>query len=259
MGSSILSSNNLSTSGFSACVKACPVIGVAPASLAVNVDVPVSQTITASGGIAGYTFAVTAGALPDNVTLAADGTLSGTPDSIANATFTITATDSKGCTGAQTYTVSPACPSITLSPATLPGATLGQPYTQQLSASGGAGSYNFTAMGLPSWLALLNDGTLTGTPDAVGSTTLAVSATEPSACAANMTYTLVVEAGAGPDDAGVDAAAPDAATEQPDGGMPGETGGNGGCCSTGGGLPGGSLMLAAMCLGIATRRSRQSL
>ena len=258
MGSSILSSNNFSTSAFSACVKACPVIAVAPASLAINVDVPVSQTITASGGIAGYTFAVTAGALPDNVTLAADGTLSGTPDSIANATFTITATDSKGCTGSQTYTVQPACPSITLAPATLPAATLGQPYTQQLTASGGAGSYNFTAMGLPSWIALLSGGTLTGTPDAVGSTTFAVSATEPSDCATNTTYTLVVESGAGPDDAGVDAAPADAAAPVPDGGTAGETGNAGGCCSAGGRVPGGAFVLAALCMGFATRRRRRT-
>ena len=52
-----------------------------------------SQTVVAVGGTPAYTFAVTAGALPDGLTLAADGLLGGVPTVPGNFTFTITATD----------------------------------------------------------------------------------------------------------------------------------------------------------------------
>ncbi len=63
------------------------------------------HTLSALGGTAPYTFAVTAGSLPDGVTLSADGQLSGflTLSSVAEHTFTITATDASGKTGSRTY------------------------------------------------------------------------------------------------------------------------------------------------------------
>jgi MYXO-CTERM domain-containing protein len=244
------------TSFFSTCVQACPVIAISPASLAIHVDTPVSQSVTATGGITDYTFAVTAGALPDGITLAPDGSLSGTTTSMTSSTFTITVTDAKGCTGATTYTVtpSPACQTITLAPATLPDATSGQPYTQQLTASGAAGIAMFAGTGLPDWLALASDGTLSGTPDTEGSESFVVTVTDSNGCTGTASYTLVVACGSGCGsvDAGVDAA------PQPDGGVAGAMGQGGGCgCRTG--EPGGSLVAALMCLGLATRRRRRTL
>jgi Putative Ig domain len=65
-----------------------------------------NQTITASGGTAPYTFAVTSGALPDGLTLDSNtGVISGSPTVANTFNFTITATDSVGCTGSQAYTV----------------------------------------------------------------------------------------------------------------------------------------------------------
>src|SRR4030095_3511160 len=65
-----------------------------------------NQTITATGGTAPYTFAVTSGALPPGLTLASDGTLSGTPTATGNYSFVITATDANTCTGSRSYTIS---------------------------------------------------------------------------------------------------------------------------------------------------------
>ena len=48
-----------------------------------------SQTITASGGAASYSFAVTAGALPAGTTLSPDGSLAGTPTEGGNFNFTL--------------------------------------------------------------------------------------------------------------------------------------------------------------------------
>jgi hypothetical protein len=70
-----------------------------------TVDVPYNQTITASGGVSPYIFAVTSGTLPAGLTLAPDGNLTGTPTNAETATFNITATDSNGCSGSRAYSI----------------------------------------------------------------------------------------------------------------------------------------------------------
>ena len=64
-----------------------------------------NQTLTATGGTAPYSFAVSAGALPEGVTLSSGGALSGTPTTQASFSFTIRATDANGCFGEQAFTV----------------------------------------------------------------------------------------------------------------------------------------------------------
>lgn len=68
-----------------------------------------SVPITASGGTGPYTFAVTTGSAPAGLTLASNGTLSGTPQTAGtSASFTVTATDSTPTTpqtGTQSYTL----------------------------------------------------------------------------------------------------------------------------------------------------------
>lgn len=62
---------------------------------AANIGVGYSATITASGGVAPYTFAVTTGTLPAGLTLnSVTGVISGTPTSAGSFTITITVTDS---------------------------------------------------------------------------------------------------------------------------------------------------------------------
>ena len=77
-----------------------PTISIAPTILtAAAVNTAYSRTITASGGTAGYSYAVTAGSLPAGLTLSSGGTLSGTPTASGSFNFTITATDSSTGTG----------------------------------------------------------------------------------------------------------------------------------------------------------------
>lgn len=64
-----------------------------------------SLTITASGGIASYTYAVTSGSLPAGLSLSSGGVLSGTPTATGTSSFTITATDSHSYTGSQAYSL----------------------------------------------------------------------------------------------------------------------------------------------------------
>ena len=59
--------------------------------------------ITATGGTSPYNFAVTAGTLPAGVTLAANGSLGGTPTATGSFNFTITATDANNFTASRAY------------------------------------------------------------------------------------------------------------------------------------------------------------
>jgi len=85
----------------------CPAITVGPESLADGtVNDSYLQTNTASGGVGATTFAVTSGSLPAGLNLNTNsGVISGTPTSVETNTFTVTATDTNGCTGSLSYTV----------------------------------------------------------------------------------------------------------------------------------------------------------
>ena len=108
------------TKAFSLTVS-CPAVTVLPASLPGGaVGTPYSQAITASGGSTPYAFTVTAGALPTGLSLAGDGTLAGTPSTEGTYSFTVTATDAYGCTGARSYFVGMVVPTSTGCPGTTP-------------------------------------------------------------------------------------------------------------------------------------------
>ena len=65
-----------------------------------------SQAISASGGTAPYTYAVTSGSLPPGLTLdPSTGAISGTPTATGTYSFTVTATDATKCTGSGQYSI----------------------------------------------------------------------------------------------------------------------------------------------------------
>jgi hypothetical protein len=86
-----------------------PTITLSPTVLPAGVKGIAYQTtvITASGTgtVAPFTFTVPPGTLPPGLSLASDGTLSGTPTAVGQSAFTVTATDQHGYTGMQQYTV----------------------------------------------------------------------------------------------------------------------------------------------------------
>ena len=84
----------------------CPAIPLTPASLpGGTVGGGYSQSLTSTGGTPPYSFAVTTGSLPAGLSLSGSGSLNGTPSAIGTNTFTVTATDTNGCTGSQAYTL----------------------------------------------------------------------------------------------------------------------------------------------------------
>ncbi|MGI4867601.1 MAG: putative Ig domain-containing protein [Janthinobacterium lividum] len=174
-------------SGTYSLTSAPPTIVVSPVSLSGGtVGTAYSQTITASGGIAPYTFAITAGALPAGLALTSGGVLAGTPTAGGSFTFTVTATDNSAApgpySGARSYTLAIGAPTITVAPTTLPGGTVGTAYSQTVTASGGTAPYSFsiTSGALPTGLALSTSGVLLGTPTVAGSYTFTVTARDAS-------------------------------------------------------------------------------
>ncbi|MBB3843663.1 uncharacterized protein YhjY with autotransporter beta-barrel domain [Xanthomonas arboricola] len=161
------------------------VVVVGPASLpAATAGSAYSQTLSASGGTAPYTFAITAGALPAGLTLSAAGVLSGTPTASGGFNFTATATDSGGSptSGARAYTLTVAVATTTFPATSLPAGTAGQAYSSALNpATGGVAPYTYavTAGALPAGITLDgSSGALTGTPGSVGSFSFSVTATD---------------------------------------------------------------------------------
>ena len=157
---------------------------------AATVDVAYSQTLGASGGASGatYTYASTSGSLPSGLGLNASGVMSGTPTAAGSFSFTVTATDSSNSslTGSQTYALTVAAPTITLTPAsgTL-NATAEAAYSQTFSASGGTAPYTYSLAvssgTMPTGLSFNTaSGVLSGTPTTSGTVSFTITAKDSS-------------------------------------------------------------------------------
>jgi uncharacterized repeat protein (TIGR03803 family) len=178
----------------------CPPIGLSALdSTNLTLGSAYNQTIKASGGYAPYSFAVTSGSLPGGLGLSGDGTLSGTPTNLGVFNFGVTATESAGCTGSNSYTivVSPPCPAIALGTLGSTNLNTDSSYDQTITASGGAGPYNFAVASgsLPSGLGLSGDGALSGRPTQVGSFSFSVTATDTNGCTGTNSYALIITQG----------------------------------------------------------------
>jgi putative Ig domain-containing protein len=140
-------------------------------------------SFSASGGSPPFTWAITSGTLPGGLTLASDGTLSGTPTSVGSFALTVTATDSAQTpgTGAQPFSVTINAPEpLLISPGQTPPAGVhGTPYGFAFTATGGylPLSWTVTAGTLSPGLALNPDGSLSGTPTKASSTPFAFTVT----------------------------------------------------------------------------------
>jgi hypothetical protein len=175
----------------------CNIINVTnPATSTATAGAPFSQTFTQTGAVGTATFSLASGTLPAGITLASNGTLSGTPTVTGSFPITVKVTDANGCTGTgTTYTLVIGCQTITVTnPATATG-TAGAPFSQTFTQSNGIGTITFSlnSGALPAGLTLSSAGVLSGTPTVVGSFPITVKATDGNGCSGvGPTYTLVI-------------------------------------------------------------------
>jgi uncharacterized protein YhjY with autotransporter beta-barrel domain len=178
-----------------------PTLALSPATGSAfngSVGTGFSQRFSLSGGVAPYQFAplsVTVGTMPSGLGFdTATGTLSGTPTSAGTVAFMIAASDSSGSTSVvQSYTLTVAAPTLSLSPGTLPNAVQGTTYNQTLSTTGGSAPYTYaiTSGAAPTGLVLSLGGVLMGTPTVTGSFTFAITATDVHGFTAGRSYNVV--------------------------------------------------------------------
>ncbi|RZA31816.1 MAG: autotransporter outer membrane beta-barrel domain-containing protein, partial [Lysobacteraceae bacterium] len=186
-----------------------PTISIAPPTVpAAAVAAAYSQGISAAGGVAPYSYAVTAGALPPGLSLAANGSLSGTPTAGGTFNFTVRATDSTTgagpYTGARAYSLTVNAPTVTLPATTLADGVRNTAYSATINpASGGTAPYTYaiTSGALPAGMTLAANGTLGGTPTAAGTFAFGITVTDSStgagpytASRANYALTILVDA-----------------------------------------------------------------
>ncbi len=158
------------------------------------------QTFKAKGGSGnGYVFTLNTGsALPPGFTLSSGGILGGKATAAGSFNFGVTVTDSAQNTATAAFSLI-IDPGVTItSPSTLPAATVGSAYLQNLTATGGSGSgYIWTLTSGASSLSAVGlnfstSGMLSGTPSSTGTATFSVSVTDSSITYATGTFTVAV-------------------------------------------------------------------
>lgn len=159
-----------------------PVLTITTTSLPTSdVGIPYSQTLTATGGLLPYTWSITAGALPNGLTLGTStGIISGTPTTAGTFSFTVMVTDSASstATSALSITINPA-PIVATS--SLGAGDVGVVYHQTLGAIGGTLPYTWSisAGALPPGLSLsASTGVISGTPTTAATYSFTVKVTD---------------------------------------------------------------------------------
>jgi putative Ig domain-containing protein len=126
-----------------------------------------SNTLTATGGTAPYTWSVSAGSLPGGLMLSPAGALSGTPTATGTFSFTVKVTDAASATATASLqiTINPA--GLTITTSSLPNGEVNAVYAAALAVTGGTAPYTWsiTSGALPTGLNLdPSTGTIGGTP-----------------------------------------------------------------------------------------------
>ncbi|MGD0585241.1 MAG: Ig domain-containing protein [Oryzomonas sp.] len=158
-------------------------LAVTTASLpSASVTTAYSQTLVASGGKAPYTWALATGSvLPAGLTLSTSGVISGTPTTAGTVNFSVAVTDSASPAATATMALSITVNSLAVTTASLPGATMGNAYSQTLAATGGTPPYTWSVSSgaLPLGLILnASTGVISGTPTAAGTSNFTVMVTD---------------------------------------------------------------------------------
>ncbi len=168
-----------------------------------------SATLQATGGVTPYTWSIVYGALPGGLSLSpSTGTISGTPTTGGTSELTIEVTDANANTAAVAVSISvgnpcasqptfatPPAGGPTITTTALPGATVGEMYSQSLAATGGSAPYAWSVVSgcLPEGLVLESSGSIVGTPTNPGSFAFLAEVTDSSSPAESSIQVLTID------------------------------------------------------------------
>jgi len=187
------------TKSFSLSIAALLAISTQPTLPSGGVGTSYTQPLTAVGGTAPYTWLVSAGSLPAGLSLSpSSGTISGTPTSVGNYSFTLQVTDNNSVSVSKAFTLAiVSALTITTQP-TLPGGAVSVGYSQSIVVVGGNAPYTWSISSgaLPAGLTLSpSSGAITGTPTSAGGFTFTVQVVDASSVSVNKAFSMAVVAG----------------------------------------------------------------
>jgi large repetitive protein len=191
----------------------CPASGPLLVCPAGQVGQPYSLQLRALAGCDNYRWEITNGGLPSGLTLSSSGLVSGTPTSSGSTEPWVTVHDLTAAEGGPPWCggdnhserqfVFRVSPGLSIQNQSVPGGTVGQPYSQTLTAlaitstnpvqgSPASASWTVQSGSLPPGVTLSTSGVLSGTPTAEGSYTFVVRAAGGGDTSDTETETLVV-------------------------------------------------------------------
>lgn len=161
------------------------------------VDVSYSQELLATNGTEPLHWSVSAGELPDGLTIdSTTGIISGNPTQVETGAFTVQVEDRSGATDTRQYTIEVG-PSLTIDTQSLPAWTVDRPdYTAAINVSGGTTPYewNIIGGGLPAGLNFDHQtGEITGMPSTTGTFPLEVTVTDRDGTQRTASYTIFID------------------------------------------------------------------
>jgi len=157
-----------------------------------------SQTIQASGGTPPYSWSIPnySANPPPNLSLAANGVLSGVLAASGGFGFYVRVTDSTTATVDQLLPLNVVNPPLLITNISLPNGNVGAAYSAQLGATGGQPSYTWAlALGSanpPPGLSLNSSGLISGTPTTNGLFSFKVQATDANSAVTNKIFGIIV-------------------------------------------------------------------
>ena len=151
-----------------------------------------SFTPTVTKGTSPYTWSATG--LPAGLSIdSATGEISGIPTATGVSAVSVTVTDSRGAVLKVGFDITIGYANLSIDTPGILAAVIGESYTCGLSASGGDGSNNWYASGLPKGLGIAREsGSISGTPGETGTFSVEVKVYDGEGRKAAKTYSLVV-------------------------------------------------------------------
>jgi hypothetical protein len=158
--------------------------------------VPYSTTLTATGGVAPFSWSVVSGSgnLPAGLSLSSTGVLSGTPTTVQVSNFSLRVTDSGGGSATRALSISVIQGVLRITTQSLPVGIQGFAYRQQFEASGGPSPYSWaiTNGSLPSGYSLSSAGLLQGPGSALVNIMITVRVTDSAGTTDQRDFNLLI-------------------------------------------------------------------